>query len=80
MLTSVAIHTAYRPYRTRSTSDTFNNFGSTMGSDAGMNVFHEFGPGIRHMVKGLTPKFVSRIEERISHDPIPRDAVPLLAR
>jgi hypothetical protein len=69
VLTSVAIHTAYRPYRTRSTSDTFNNFGSKIGSDAGMNVFHEFGPGIRQMVKGLTPKFVSRIEERITPDP-----------
>ncbi len=64
MLTSVALHTAYRPYRTRSTSDTFNNFGSTIGSDAGMNVFHEFGPGIQQMVKGLTPKFVFRIGEK----------------
>ena len=80
MLTSVAIHTAYRPYRMRSTSDTFNNFGSTMGSDAGMNVFHEFRPGIRQMVKGLTPKFVSRIGERITHDPTRRDIISIPAR
>src|SRR5712692_1802688 len=46
-LTSVAIATAYRPYWARSTSATFRTFGSTIGSDAGINLFHEFGPGIR---------------------------------
>jgi hypothetical protein len=46
-----------------------------------MNVFHEFGPGVRQMVKGLTPKFVSRIEERITHhDQTPRDVVSIPAR
>ncbi len=80
MLTSVAIHTAYRPYRMRSTSDTFNNFGSTIGGDAGMNVYQEFGPGIRQMVKGLTPKFVSRIGERITPDATRRDIISIPAR
>ena len=80
VLTSVASATAYRPYWARSTSATFNNFGSTIGGDAGMNVFHEFGPGIQQMVKGLTPKFVSRIEERITHDQNPRDVVSIPAR
>jgi hypothetical protein len=75
ILTSVASATAHRPYWARSTSETFNNFGSTIGGDAGMNVFHEFGPGIRQMVKGFTPKFVSRIAERITQDQT-RDAVP----
>ena len=75
VLTSVAIHAAYRPYWARSASETFNNFGSTIGSDAGSNLFHEFRPGIRLMVKGHTPKFVSRIEERITHDQTPRDVV-----
>jgi hypothetical protein len=55
-------------YWARSPSETFNNFGSTIGGDAGINLLHEFGPGIRQMVKGLTPKFVSRIEERTTHD------------
>jgi hypothetical protein len=73
VLSSVASAAAYRPYWARSSSQTFNNFGSTIGSDAGMNVFHEFGPGIHQMVKGLTPKFVSRIEERIARDQTPRD-------
>ncbi len=73
VLTSVAIHTAYRPYWTRSTSATFNDFGATIGSDAGMNVFHEFGPDIRQMVKGHTPKFVSGIKERITHGLDPRE-------
>ncbi len=80
VLASVAVHTAYRPDRTRSTSDTFNNFGSTIGGDMGMNVFHEFGPGIRQMVKGLTPKFVSGIEARIAHDQTPRNGVSIPAR
>jgi len=80
VLTSVAAHAAYRPYWTRSASMPFNDFGSTIGSDAGMNVFHEFGPGLRQMVKGFTPKFVSRIEERIIHDQIPSNAIPIPAR
>ena len=69
VLSSVAIHTAYRPYWTRSTSSTFNNFGSTIGSDAGLNLFHEFQPGIMLMVKGHTPKFVSRIGAPIATAP-----------
>jgi hypothetical protein len=80
VLTSAAIQTAYRPYWARSSSETFNNFGSTIGSDAGMNVFHEFGPGIRHIVKGHTPKFVSRIEERIAPDQNPTEVVSTLAK
>jgi len=80
VLSSVAIHTAYRPYWARSTSETFNNFGSAIGSDAGINVFHEFGPGIRQMVKGHTPKFVSRIEERITHDQTWGDIISIAAR
>lgn len=80
VLTSVAIQTAYRPYWARSSSRTFNNFASTIGSDAGMNVFHEFGPGIRHMVKGHAPKFVSRIEERIAPDQNPTEVVSTLAK
>jgi hypothetical protein len=68
LLSSVAGATAYRPNRMRSSSDTFNTFGSTIGGDAGMNVFHEFGPGIRQLVKSHAPKFVSRMAERITHD------------
>jgi len=79
VLTSVAIHTAYRPYWTRSSSETFNNFGSTIGSDAGLNLFHEFRPGIMLMVKGHTPKFVSRIGAPFINAP-PRNVVPIPAR
>jgi hypothetical protein len=75
VLTSVAISTAYRPYWRRSTSATFKTFGSTIGSDAGINLLHEFGPGIRQMVMGRAPKFVSRIEERINNDQTPREVV-----
>ena len=74
-LTSVAITTAYRPYWRRSISATFKTFGSTIGSDAGINLLHEFGPGIRQMLKGRAPKFVSRIEERITNEQTLRDVV-----
>jgi hypothetical protein len=67
VLTSVAIDTAYRPYWARSSSETLSNFGSTIGNDAGINLFHEFEPGIREMMKDHAPKFVSRIEGRITH-------------
>jgi hypothetical protein len=75
VLTSVAIATAYRPYWAGSTSAALNNFGTTIGSDAGINVLHEFGPGIRQMVNAHTPKFVSRIEERLTHDQPPSNDV-----
>jgi hypothetical protein len=65
VLTSAAIHTAYRPYWRRSPSQPFNDFGSTIGNDAGMNLFHEFGPGLQQLMKSHAPKFVSRIEERL---------------
>ncbi len=40
----------------------FSDFGSTIGSDAGMNVFHEFWPAIRNKLEGHAPKFVQKIE------------------
>jgi len=75
VLTSVAIATAYRPYRARSTSSTFKTFGSRIGGDAGINLFYEFRPEIRQMVNGHTPKLVSKIKESINHDQISRDAI-----
>jgi hypothetical protein len=75
VLTSVAVHAAYRPYWARSSSATFNNFGLTIGSDAGMNFLHEFEPGMRQMVKDHAPRFVSKIEERTTHGQNPRGVV-----
>jgi len=66
MLTSVTVESAYRPQWARSTSATFSNFGSTIGGDAGINVLHEFSPGIRQILRGHAPKFASSIEERIT--------------
>jgi hypothetical protein len=65
VLTSAVIHTAYRPYWNRPVSAPFSNFGSTVGNDAGMNLLHEFGPGLEQLMKSHTPKFVSRIEAGI---------------
>src|SRR5712692_828211 len=80
VLTSVAIHTAYRPYWARSTSATFNNVGSTIGSGAGINLFREFVPGIRQMVKGRAPKLESRVKERIVNDQTAKEVVSTSAR
>ncbi len=66
LLASVAAHSASNRNSRRSTLATFNSFGSTVGSDAGISVFQEFGPGLRQIVKGHTPKFVSRVEDRFS--------------
>lgn len=65
VLTSALVHTAYRPYWNRPVSAPFGDFGSTIGNDAGMNVLHEFGPGLQQLVKNHTPQFVSRIAERL---------------
>jgi hypothetical protein len=67
VLTSAALHMAYRPYWNRSASTPFSDFGSTIGNDAGMNLFHEFRPGLQQLMKSHAPKFVSRIEERVGH-------------
>ncbi len=64
-LTSVAADTASRPYWRRSVSEPFSDFGSTVGNDAGMNLWREFAPTIQQMLKSHAPKFVTKIEARI---------------
>ena len=64
-LTVVAKDAASTPYWRRSLGEPFNAFGSTVGNDAGMNLWHEFRPGIERLVKSHTPMFISKIEERI---------------
>ena len=80
VLSLVAVHSARRPYWARSASAPFNDFGSTIGNDAGINLFHEFEPGIRQMVKGHTPRFVFKIEQRITHDQNLKEVVSSPAR
>jgi len=63
-LTAVAKDTASTPYWRRSVGEPFSNFGSTIGNDAGMNLWREFGPGIQQVMKNHTPAFVSRIAGR----------------
>jgi hypothetical protein len=67
-LSSVAADTASRPYWRRSFAEPFSDFGSTVGNDAGMNLWHGFEPGIEHLMKSHMPKFISKIEERIGHN------------
>ncbi len=70
--TSVAAHSASRPYWLRSGTEPISDFGSTVGNDAGMNLLHEFGPAVRHVVTGHLPEFVTRIEEGVVHSTHPR--------
>jgi hypothetical protein len=74
VLTSVAAHSASRPYWLRSTSAPIGDFGSTVGNDAGMNLLHEFGPGLREAVTGHMPSFVFRIQQRVAGARNPRPA------
>jgi hypothetical protein len=64
VLSSAAVATAYRPYWARTGPAVFADFGSTIGNDAGMNVFHEFWPAIRQKLEGHTPRFVQKIENK----------------
>ena len=80
VLTSAVVATAYRPYWTRSASTTFKDLGSTIGSDAGTNVFHEFWPEIRQLLEHHSPKFVTRIEKRITRNQIPMAMVSTPAK
>jgi len=66
VLSLSAFHTASRPCWAQSTSATFNDFGSSIGGDAGINVFHEFEPGLKQLVKGHIPQVVSKIGARIT--------------
>jgi hypothetical protein len=65
VLTSAAVHMANRPSWNRSASTPFSDFGSTVGNDAGMNLLHEFRPGLEQLMKSHAPRFVTKIEERV---------------
>lgn len=64
-LTAVAKDTASTPYWRRTREAPLSDFGSTVGSDAGMNLWHEFGPSIEQALKSHTPRFLSQIEKRM---------------
>jgi hypothetical protein len=65
LLTVATAHVAEKSNGRRSIGQPFSDFGSTLGNDAGMNVLHEFQPGLLELVKSHEPKFVSRIEEKV---------------
>jgi hypothetical protein len=68
-LTAVAADTASRPYWRRSATGPVSDLGSTMGNDAGLNLLHEFQPGIEHLMKNHAPRFVLKmIGEHVSHN------------
>lgn len=63
VLTSAAVATAYRPYWARTSTAVLSDFGSTIGSDAGMNLFREFWPSIHNRLQMHSPNFVRKIEK-----------------
>jgi len=78
-LTSAAVATAYRPYWARTSSAVLSDFGSTIGSDAGMNVLREFWPAIHNRLQGHGPRFVQKIEnisDRLVGDHAPSASTP----
>jgi len=76
LATSVAADSASRKYRAHSKTAPLSDFGSNVGNDAGMNLFHEFGPGLGQAMTSHLPKFVSRILQTQS----PRAASAMRAR
>jgi len=64
-LTSVAADRASRPYWRRPAGAPFGDFGSTLGNDAGMNLLHEFRPGLQKVVTSHAPRFVSKIVQSV---------------
>jgi hypothetical protein len=64
-LTVVAAVNASRRYRARSGAAPLSDFGSTLGSDAGLNLLHEFGPGLRQAVSDHIPTFMFRMQEHV---------------
>jgi hypothetical protein len=77
--TAVAMHAASRTYGVQTAASTFNNFGVSIGGDAGMHVYNEFRPDIRHIMKGVNSKF-TRSHEGSTHDQSRGDSFPAPAR
>jgi hypothetical protein len=64
-LTTFALHSANRPYGAEPASAAVNDFGMSIGGEAGIRVYNELRPDIQHMVRGVTPKFVFKLEEHM---------------
>jgi hypothetical protein len=80
-LASAAVaNTTYRTYRAQPASVAFGNFGSTVGSDAGRNIFQQFWPHIHQIFRGHSPKVMQTGEERIASGPLPVALTLTLAR
>ncbi len=71
VLVSTAIGNLYRPARYRSVGQTFLDFGSGVGGDAGMNVLKEFWPEVSKRIKPLTPKRFRKLEDQLVGYPQP---------
>jgi hypothetical protein len=80
VLSLVAVHNARRPYWARSASAPFDDFGSTIGNDAGLNLFHEFEPSIRQMVWGHAPRLAFKIGKRTTQHQNLKEVVSSPAR
>jgi hypothetical protein len=75
MLALAAVHTAYRPYWQRTGGAVAGDFGVTIGSNAGINVFHAFEPAIMNKTRSFTPKFLYKLEQRATGSQSLRDSL-----
>jgi hypothetical protein len=66
-MTAVVADAGSTPYWRRHAADSAGDFGSMVGNDAGLNLWHAFAPGIEHVVIKHTPRFVSKIQTRVGH-------------
>jgi hypothetical protein len=67
-LTSMAKDRRRLHYWRRHFADPSSDFGLTIGNDVGMNVLHEFEPGIEKLLNNHMPKFVTAMEEHSRHE------------
>ncbi len=59
---------AYRPQWARSVSNTAGDIGSTIGGDAGFDVFREFWPQISKKLANKTPKSIKKLQQKFGGD------------
>jgi hypothetical protein len=64
-LTAVVADAGSTPYWRRHAVDSAGDFGSMVGNDAGLNLWHAFSPGIEHVMVKHTPRFVSKIQAHV---------------
>ena len=72
LLTSSLANVYKHPWD-RNAPNTFADMGSTIGSDAGLNLAREFWPQLRETLSGHTPKMFKKLKTKIAGDDDEKD-------